>query len=52
MITLDNIMNNYLPLGYQYFKVCGRKIPTQRKLNQFHYIIKPEYHDDIWHKIL
>ena len=33
MITLDNIMNNYLPLGYQYFKVCGRKIPTQRKLN-------------------
>lgn len=51
-ITYENIIENYLPLDYQYFKLCGRENATKRKLNWIHYIIKPEYHDDILYKII
>ena len=51
-IDLPNIMENYLPLGYKYFKLCGRNNLAKRKINWIRYIIKPEYHDDILYKIM
>ena len=47
----SNIMENYLPMGYKYFKLCGRNNLPKRKINWIRYIIKPEYHDDILYKI-
>lgn len=50
-IAYNDIINNYLPLDFQHFKLCGRENSAKRKLNWLNYIFKEEYHDDIFIKM-
>lgn len=47
----SKIQKEYLPKGYQYFKLCGRENPAKRRMNWMKYIFKPEYQEDIFQKI-
>lgn len=46
-VSKNMIINQYLPLGYQYFKLSGREDYRNRIINWKDYIIKPEYHNDL-----
>lgn len=53
IITVDRIQKEYLPKGFTHFKIEGR---NQRSINLIfnliHYLVKPEYHEEILYKTL
>lgn len=46
-VSAEKIQKDYLPLGYEYFKLAGRSNKGKIFTNWLYYIIKPEYHQDI-----
>ena len=48
-ISPEEIYNKYVPKGYCYFKIEGRSLSTTEVLgNYLRYMIKPEYHFEIF----
>lgn len=48
IITIDRIQNEYIPKGFTHFKIEGRNQSTlQLFYALIHYLVKPEYHDEI-----
>lgn len=47
----EAIINEYLPKGFEYFKLCGRENPAKRRMNWLKYVFKPEYQEDVFQKI-
>ena len=47
-VDIENIRNNYLPLGIDKFKIMGRGRPYWEAIeNYVNYFVKPEYKDEI-----
>jgi hypothetical protein len=47
-VSIDNIRQNYLPLGINKFKIMGRGRPAIETIeNYVNYLVKPEYKDDL-----
>lgn len=45
-ITIDEIINKYVPAGFHYFKLEGRTWPShEMAITLSEYLIKPEYRD-------
>ena len=52
-VSIDNIRQNYLPLGINKFKIMGRGRPAIEAIeNYVNYLVKPEYKDDIRMQLL
>lgn len=47
-ISREKIEKEYLPRGYNQFKVSGRGNPEVMALNIIRYMVKPDYRDDIF----
>lgn len=46
-LSYDTILNTYIPMGFQHFKLEGRTLPTEvQALIYAEYMIKPEYKDE------
>lgn len=46
-VSREKIDTEYLPRGFQHFKLCGRENSTRQMINWLDYIFKPEYRNDI-----
>lgn len=51
-IPRDLIHKDYLPNGFQYFKLAGRTDPVKRLYNWIEYIGNPEYSADIFYHVI
>lgn len=46
-ISREQILNDYLPKGFNQFKVSGRSNPWRIMHNICEYMVKPDYYDDV-----
>ena len=52
-ITIDEILNTYVPAGFHYFKLEGRTWPSnEMAITLSEYLIKPEYYSFFLHNII
>lgn len=52
-ISIEDIENKYLPLGFTKFKISGRKDNNINTLERYiNYLVKPDYKDEIRNRIL
>lgn len=52
-ISIDDIREKYVPLGFTQFKISGRKDSNVNNIERYvNYLIKPEYKDEIRNKLL
>lgn len=52
-ISIDDIREKYVPLGFTQFKISGRKDSDINNIERYvNYLVKPEYKDEIRNKLL
>lgn len=53
IINIDRIQKEYMPKGFSHFKVEGRnQIPINILYALIHYLVKPEYHEEVLYDLL